>query len=43
MPRALKGQMPRVLPDHRSTLAKRLRCIYDDLGQRFPLRDKVTS
>ncbi len=40
--RRLKGAMPRTLGDHRTTLAKRLRAVYDDLGQRFPLQDGVT-
>ncbi len=41
MPKALKGRMPRVLPDHRSTLAKRLRAVYDEIGKRYPLQDGV--
>lgn len=31
MPRALKGRMPRCLPDHRSAESKRLREVYLDL------------
>ncbi len=42
MPRALKGRMPRTLGDHRSTVSKRLRVVYDDLEQRFPLRDGIS-
>ncbi len=41
MPRALKGRMPRTLPDHRSTLAKRLRVVYDEISKRYPLQDGV--
>ncbi len=42
MPRALKGRMPRTLSDHRSNLAKRLRHVYDDLQEKFPLKDGVS-
>ncbi len=42
MSRALKGRMPRTLPDHRSTLAKQLRGVYDDIGGRFSLTDGVS-
>ena len=41
MSRALKGRMPRTLPDHRSTLAKQLRDAYDDIAGRFSLTDGV--
>ncbi len=40
--RRLKGAMPRTMSDHRSTLAKRLRVIYDEIGTRFPLQDGVS-
>ena len=40
--KALKGQMPRTLGDHRSSLARRLRAIYDDLGKRFAVHDGVS-
>ncbi len=39
--RALKSKMPRTLSDHRSTLAKRLRRVYDEIGTRYPLQDGV--
>ena len=42
MPRALKGRMPRTLSDHRSNLAKRLRHVYDELQEKFPLKDGVS-
>lgn len=41
MPRALKGRMPRVLPDHRSALGKHLRCVYEDIGTRYELGDGI--
>jgi len=39
--RTLKDRMPRTLSDHRSTLAKRLRRVYDEIGTRYPLQDGV--
>ena len=33
--------MPRTLPDHRSTLAKQLRHVYNDIDARFPLKDGI--
>ncbi len=42
MARKLKGGMPRTLGDHRSTVAKRLRHVYDDLQEKFPLKDGVS-
>ena len=42
MPRALKGRMPRTFGDHRTTLAKRLRVIYDDIGSKYPLNDGIS-
>jgi hypothetical protein len=42
MPRALKGRMPRLCIDHRSTAAKKLRPLYDDLIQRFPVSDALS-
>ena len=42
MPRALKGRMPRVCKDHRSTRAKRLARVYLDLGERFALADGIS-
>ncbi len=42
MSRSLKGRMPRTMGDHRSTAAKRLRVVYDDLQERFPLKDGVS-
>lgn len=39
---ALKARMPRCLPDHRSSSAKRLRRAFDELAERFPLTDGVT-
>ena len=33
--------MPRTLSDHRGTLAKRLRRVYDEIGARYPLQDGV--
>jgi hypothetical protein len=38
----LKFKMPRVLPDHRSHEAKRLRHIYADLLARFPKIDGIS-
>jgi hypothetical protein len=42
MPRVLKGRMPRAYADHRTTAAKRLRPVYDDLDARFGLADGVS-
>ena len=42
MPRALKGRMPRLCTDHRSSAAKKLRPLYDDLIQRFPVSDALS-
>jgi hypothetical protein len=36
---ALKARMPRLFPDHRSSPARRLRRVYDDVAARFELRD----
>jgi hypothetical protein len=37
--RRLKAAMPRAYADHRTTAAKRLRVVYDDLGARFGLAE----
>jgi len=34
--------MPRVFGDHRTTLSKRLRVIYDDIATRYPLNDGIS-
>lgn len=39
MPRALKGRMPRCLPDHRATEAKRLREVFLDLTAKYHVAD----
>lgn len=39
--KALKGKMPRLFTDHRSTPSRQLRAVYDELRERFPLNDGV--
>lgn len=40
--RRLKAEMPRMLPDHPSALAKRLRALYEDIAARYQLSDGLT-
>ncbi len=42
MPRALKGQMPRVFGDHRSSHAKQLREVYLELNEKYLLKDGIS-
>ncbi len=40
--KVLKGKMPRLYPDHRRALPRRLRAVYADFEARFPLRDGIS-
>ena len=42
MARQLKGGMPRLYKDSRSSAAKRLREVYQDIGNRVPLTDGLS-
>jgi len=39
--KALKGKMPRILPNHRTGPARQIREVYNEIAERFALNDGV--